>query len=173
MKLIKLLFCLLLPLLTLQACKTKSKVAQEISKEYKRDSIVIVKEKFVDRNLAINDSIFKVLGDIKTAKPECDSITKEYLENYLRNLETHKTSGDNSYGFKYDELKKMLVFYINLAETKNEKEVDSKLKVSEDNKDNFKTIVVEVIPKYIKVLAWFGVAFILFLLYRFSLIFRR
>lgn len=113
------------------------------------------------------------MGDIKTAKPECDSITKEYLENYLRNLETHKTSGDNSYGFKYDELKKMLVFYINLAETKNEKQLNSKIEVSEDNKEKISTITVKFIPKYIKVLAWFGVAFVLFLLYRFSLIFRR
>ncbi len=84
----------------------------------------------VDRNKAIVDSLMIYIGRIKTGRPECDSVCQETVNKLLSQLNTKKSSGDNSYGIFYDKYNQMLTMYANLAETVNQK---SELKENNDH----------------------------------------
>lgn len=137
------------------------------TKETYVDSVSI--KKIIDRNARITDSLFHKLGEVRTVKPECDSITKAYLENFLKTLNTKKKSGGNEYGFYYDEMQKMLVMYANLAETVNEQNESKTAKVETSSKTE--TIQVRYVPKWVAGLAFLGVFAIFFIVYRISRIF--
>jgi len=74
----------------------------------------------LNRSKAINDSLKMYIGNIRTARPECDSVCQEALERQLSNFNNQKISGDNSFGIYYDKYKKMLVAHANLKETVSE-----------------------------------------------------
>lgn len=111
---------------------------------------------------AITDSLFLKIQEIKSSKPECDSIINAEIKKLLQQIASKKQSGDNQLGFYYDELNNMLVAYGSISESINEK-----LKILESLKDKEKDkkvveIPVEYIPKWVKYLAWIGGIFISF-----------
>lgn len=163
-------FLLIILCLTFGSCKSKpigSVHNIESSKETTTDSV-----KTTEVNKAILDSLFIQIAKVKTAKPECDSITQATLDQILRQLNTRKKSGDNEAGIYYDELKKSIVAWQKIAETKNEKTaVNKTTKASITEKENIQ-VPVKYIPSWVKYLAYLGVAFILFLAWRFSRIWQ-
>lgn len=157
-------------LLSLAACSVKkSSVKETIEKEISK------KEEFqkVETNSAISDTIKKYLGEVKTSNPDCDQITKDYLERWLKDFNSSKSSGDNKYKFYYDELQKAMILIIDQGETINS------LKTTIESQDKTSTIVqsevkeVPYVPKWAQILAVIGVFAIIFVVYRFSLIFRK
>lgn len=122
---------------------------------HKRDSVV-------NREIskAISDSLFVAIGNIKTSKPECDSITNAKIQELLRQISSMKKSGNNELGFYYDEINKKLVAYGKVGQS-----IDEKIKILNDLLDKttdkeIKEIPVEYIPKWVQYLAWLGCAFI-------------
>lgn len=129
---------------------------------HKRDSVV-------NREIskAISDSLFVAIGNIKTSKPECDSITNAKIQELLRQISSMKKSGNNELGFYYDEINKKLVAYGKVGQS-----IDEKIKILNDLLDKttdkeIKEIPVKYIPKWVQVLAWIGgfsiLAFILWI----------
>jgi len=105
----------------LLGCKTKQQppiVIKETNTIENSDFARVKSE--LNRSKAINDSLKMYIGNIRTAKPECDSVCQEALERQLENFNNLKTSGDNSFGVYYDKYRKMLVAHANLKETVSE-----------------------------------------------------
>jgi hypothetical protein len=82
--------------------------------EHKSDSVSSTQV-----NKAILDSLIIQIAKVKTAKPECDSITQATLDQVLRQLNSRKKSGDNEAGIYFDELKNQLVIWQKINETLN------------------------------------------------------
>lgn len=121
--------------------------------------------KEIERNKAVADSLKILIGEIRTGIKDCDSVCQEALDHRMEQINTNKTSGNNSYGVYYDKYNKLLVAYTNLAETKSEK-----IYVRNDSivyRDRFLKkeipVVVKYTPWYYKYPAYFGWACILFI----------
>lgn len=119
-------------------------------------------------NEAILDSLFIQVAKVKTAKPECDSVTQATLDQILKQLNSRKKSGDNEAGIYYDELKNSIVAWQKVAQTQSEKTAVNKTATASSTEKEKVEIPVKYIPVWVKYLAYFGVAFILFLVWRFS-----
>lgn len=140
-----LLFCLLL--LTIFSCTTAKNVTTKNEVKTTKDSIV-----YLEKSKAITDSLIIELSEIKTSKNECDSIVNEELKKFLKLLNVQKTSGNNTVGFSYDDVKQLLIAYAKVGETTNKKE-----KIKETTTDTTTTEVpVKYTPKWIKTLAYIG-----------------
>lgn len=98
----------------------------------------------LNRSLAINDSLKTFIGNIKTAKPECDSVCQEALDRVLSNLNNKKQSGNNSFGVYYDKYQKAIIVTADLKETVSQL-TDS---ISKITSFNSKTIEVPVPAPY-------------------------
>jgi uncharacterized FlaG/YvyC family protein len=83
--------------------------------EHKTDSV-----KTTEINRAILDSLIVKVAKVKTAKPECDSITQATLDQVLRQLNSYKKSGNNEASVRYDEALKQIVVLLKQAETKSQ-----------------------------------------------------
>lgn len=119
-------------------------------------------------NKAILDSLFITVEKVKTEKPECDSITQANLDQILKQLNSHKKSGDNEAGIYYDQLKKMIVAWQKVGQTQNEQiKINSKASNTILEKGKIE-VPVKYIPTWIRYLSYLGIAFIVFLVWRFS-----
>lgn len=150
----------------LTGCKSSQPVATSNSENIKKEILENRTEKEVIKNQAIIDSLKILIGQIKTSRPECDSIANAEIKKLLSRLNNKKTSGNNSYGIYFDELKNELVSYAQIAETQNEKiiELENKLFAEINKKSESKP--VKYIPKEVRVLALFGSLTLLYILYR-------
>lgn len=116
-----LFYTVLILFFVLLGCKTKQQLPVVI-----RETTTIENSDFarvkseLNRSKAINDSLKMYIGNIRTAKPECDSVCQDALERQLENFNNLKTSGDNSFGIYYDKYRKILVAHANLKETVSE-----------------------------------------------------
>jgi hypothetical protein len=72
-----------------------------------------------ETNLAINDSLKLWIGKIKTARPECDSVTQIEIDRVLSQLSRYIQSGNNSYKLNYDLHKKVLSIIAKIGATTN------------------------------------------------------
>lgn len=72
-----------------------------------------------ETNRPINDSLAYWIGQIKTARPECDSITRAEIDRVLMQLSRYIQSGDNSYRMTYDMQKKILSVVAKIGATTN------------------------------------------------------
>lgn len=169
---LKVLFCILLCcalFISLHSCKAKpieSNHTIETVSDQKKDSV-----KVIVVNSAINDTLKIQVPEIRTSKPECDSVTKAELQYILSLLDSYKKSGDNESGIYYDKLKKQIVAWQKIAQTKNEKIIVKKEKVYIKGDKLIKYIPVKYIPVWVKILACLGVLFVLFLSWRIARIF--
>ncbi len=105
---------------------------------------------------AIQDSLFVAIGNIKTSKPECDSITNAKIQELLRQISSMKKSGNNELGFYYDEINKRLVAYGKISESIDEKIQLLNNLIDKTNDKEVKEIPVKYIPKWVQILAWLG-----------------
>lgn len=74
-------------------------------------------------NQAILDEMFIKISEIYSSKPECDSLINYYRAELARSIAISKTSGDNGYEIKFNELKKQLEFLIKVGKTENQNNV--------------------------------------------------
>jgi biopolymer transport protein ExbD len=133
---------------------------------HKKDSI-----KTTVINNAVNDTLKIQVPKIQTAKPECDSITKAEVERVLELLNTSKKSGDNETGIYYDNLKNQIIAWQKIAETKNETTATSKEYIYLKGDKSVEYVQVKYIPFWVKILAYLGGVFLVFLSWRIGRIF--
>ncbi|WP_268847886.1 hypothetical protein [Flavobacterium aestivum] len=129
--------------------------------EHHTDSV-----KSTEINKAIIDSLMIQIAKVKTAKPDCDSITQATVDQLLQQLNRRKKSGDNEAGIHYDDLKKELVIWQKMAETKNENVATNKVKIVTQIDKQFVKVPVRYIPLWVKILAFIGFGFLVFVGYR-------
>jgi hypothetical protein len=131
--------------------------------EHKTDSV-----KTTQVNAAILDSLVIKIAKVKTAKPECDSITQATLDQVLKQLNSRKKSGDNEAGIYYDELKGQIIAWQKIAETYNEKLATNKEKIYIKGDKQIVKIPVKYIPWWVKCLAYLGAATLVYVVWRIS-----
>ncbi|MBA0884917.1 hypothetical protein [Flavobacterium undicola] len=129
--------------------------------EHRTDSI-----KETQVNKAILDSLVIQIAKVKTAKPECDSITQATLNQVLKQLNSRKKSGDNEAGIYYDELKNQIITWQKLAETYSEKTAKNKENTIIKVEKQIVKIPVKYVPWWVEYLAYLGAATLLFVAYR-------
>ncbi|PWA09511.1 hypothetical protein [Flavobacterium laiguense] len=124
--------------------------------------------KHTEISKAIQDSLIIQVAKVKTAKPECDSITQATLDQVLKQLNSRKKSGDNEAGIYYDELKGQIIAWQKIAETYKEKLATNKEKIYIKGDKEIIKIPVKYIPWWVKYLAYLGTATLLYGAYRIS-----
>lgn len=139
---------------------TKTK---EIVSYTRKDSV-----KITVINGAINDTLKLNIATVKTVKPECDSVAQLELERTLKLLNSYKSSGENKQGVYYDALKKQLVMWQKLAQTKNENTATSYKYIYIKADKEIKKIPVKYIPWWVKSLAFIGLLTLIYITYRIS-----
>lgn len=154
---------------TLFCCSSKKTIPTRTIEriiEHKTDSV-----KTTEINRAILDSLIVKVAKVKTAKPECDSITQATLDQVLRQLNSYKKSGNNQASVRYDEALKQIVVLLKQAETKSQiTSVNSQEKEKEKEVEPL-VIREKYIPKWVKILAFIGGLAIVFLGWRIGRIF--
>lgn len=134
--------------------------------EHRTDSV-----KTSEINRAILDSLIVKVAKVKTAKPECDSITQATLDQVLRQLNSYKKSGNNEASVRYDEALKQIVVLLKQAETKSQIIATNKLKKEKEKEVEPIVIREKYIPKWVKIMAFIGGLAIVFLGWRIGRIF--
>lgn len=150
----------------LTGCKSSQPVAFSQNETLKKEASSKIINKETIRNQTLIDSLKILIGQVKTAKPECDSIAQEQIQHLLSRINTRKTSGDNSFGAYYDKLKNELVIHANIAATQNEKITALESKLISETQKSKETKPVKYIPKQVKIFAFFGFLAIFYLLYK-------
>lgn len=163
--------------LILVSCKVKQKPLVEKSETVINNSESSQVNTMLERSKAINDSLFLLIGQLKTAKPECDSVCNEALQRQLESFNSKKKSGGNEFGAYYHKYKKMLVLYAALEETISQRKDSVRTVIKEKTVYQEKPVLVPAVwSRWEKFFYWTGLVFwpliILFLGYRFSKIFR-
>ncbi len=121
---------------------------------------------------AILDSLVIQLAKVKTAKPDCDSITQATLNQVLSQLNSRKKSGDNEAGIKYDEKLKQIIAWLKTAESKTEKVyINRYFNITKKEKQIVK-VPVKYTPWWVKSLAFIGFLTLLWIGWRISSIWR-
>jgi exopolysaccharide biosynthesis protein len=131
--------------------------------EHKTDSV-----RSTQVNAAILDSLITKIAKVKTAKPECDSITQAALDQVLKQLNSRKKSGNNEAGIYYDELKSQIIAWQKIAETYSEKLATNKEKIYIKGDKQIVNVPVKYIPWWVEYLAYLGAATLLYVAYRIS-----
>lgn len=129
--------------------------------EHKTDSV-----KTTQVNAAIIDSLIVQIAKVKTAKPECDSITQATLDQVLKQLNTSKKSGYNEAKIYYDELLRKLVIILKQGETKTENTATKKTDTATSKDKEIVKVPVKYIPWWVKCLAYWGAACLLYVAWR-------
>ncbi|WP_394760071.1 hypothetical protein [Flavobacterium sp.] len=145
-------------------CKAKPIISTNTKETEK--TIEIIKEKTTDNNLAVIDSLKILIHNVKTSKPECDSITNAKIDELLLQINSKKTSGDNSFGVYYDKLRKELIAYTKLGATTTEVTSNHNYKTEVLKEVSVKEIPVRYVPKWIQILAYIGAGAIAFGVFR-------
>jgi hypothetical protein len=117
-------------------------------------------------NKAILDSLMIQIAKVKTVKPECDSITQATVDQLLKQLNSRKKSGDNEAGIHYNDLKKELVIWQKIAQTQSENVATNKEKTDTKVDKQFVKVPIKYTPLWIKILAFIGFGFLVYVGYR-------
>ena len=169
---LRVLVVLLISLLfafTLLGCSSKKTIPTRTIErivEHKTDSV-----KTTEISQAILDSLIVKVAKVKTAKPECDSITQATLDQVLRQLNSYKKSGSNEASVRYDEALGQIVVLLKQAQTKSQ--IIATNKLEKEKEKEVKPIIIKekYIPQWVKILAFIGGLAILFLGWRIGRIF--
>ena len=109
----------IIPLILFVSCSSAKKITAEntirLSDVQKKDSI-----KSIVIHQAIDDKLITPITQSHTGNAVFDSLVNTKVDEILSKLNTSKHSGDNGYKLIYDQLKKQLEFYAQIAQTKNE-----------------------------------------------------
>lgn len=166
MKVLFFIFVAFLLALVLHGCASKPTESSHTIERIIERRTDTVKESQV--NKAILDSLIIQLAKVKTAKPECDSITQATLNQVLKQINSRKKSGDNEAGIYYDEMKNQIIAWQKIAETYKEKLVTNKEKIYIKGDKEIVKIPLKYTPFWAKILAWIGLFSLLFWAYRIS-----
>lgn len=158
--------------LFLVSCKSKQPLETKTeTKEVNYDSIN--KLQIITVNKEIIDSLKIVIGRIYTDKKECDSVCQIAVDRLLSQLNTKKTSGDNSFGAFYDKKDKSLNFNARVGATKNDSISFTKIIYRTKTVYSHKDIPVNrSIPKWQLILMIIGSGTIGFFILKLILFFR-
>lgn len=110
---------LLFSSLFLVSCKAKQPL-QETKETATVNHDSIFQSRVITRNKAIIDSLKIVIGKVKTAKPECDSVCQIAIDRLLSQLNSKKTSGSNSVETNYNPKDNSLNINTKVGETKSD-----------------------------------------------------
>lgn len=154
--------------------KSISENKEEITKETNNTFVATNDKTTISQ--AVEDSILKKIPFIKTGVKDCDSICNEKVDDLLEQLDFYKKSGDNLQQMYYNREKRLLTINTKLQETVSQLKDSVKVEEKKFKKTITKTITItkreRYIPFLVKVLAGLGVAFLIFIGWRFSKIFR-
>lgn len=158
-------------------CKAKQPPLVEKTEIITTDDKTLSVNTELEKSRAINDSLFSIIGRLRTAKPECDSVCNEALQRQLESFNNRKVSGGNEFGVYYDRYRKMLVAYAKLEETVSKRKDSIRTEYRTITEYKEKPVLVPAVwTKWDRFFYWTGLVFwpvlILFLGYRFSRIFR-
>ena len=131
----------------------------------------ITTDKVTNNNLEIKDSLKILIQNVRSAVPECDSITNAKIDELLAQINLRKTSGGNSFGIYYDKLRKELIAYTKLGATKTEVTSNHNYKTEILKEVSVKEIPVRYVPKWIQILAYIGAGAIAYGVFRIVKIF--
>jgi hypothetical protein len=163
----------LLIMLLAIGCKSKRPTIEQDTNVKDSSRYEVVTDHKKEINKAVADSIAKLLPLIQTGVKDCDSICNEKCNELLEQANFYKQSGDNNYKLLFDKHKRLLSFTANLEETMSE--VQTKTEIKERHFVRTIKITkkepVKYIPFWVKVLAWLGGIFCIFLAWRFGRIF--
>jgi len=137
-----LLLILLVASAVLVSCKTKQPLQNTTIESTEKVTDTNTLEK-IRVNQAILDALYLKIAKIYSSKPECDSLINFYRNELAKSIAVSKTSGDNGYEIKFNEVKQQLEFLIKVGQTEN-KEI---IKHTHTNNTYFKEIKVEVAVK--------------------------
>lgn len=168
-KIILLWLCLAFLVLS---CKSQKPITYTQSKETNIATEVRTESERI-KSLAILDSLKIAIEKVSTTRPECDSLTNAKIDELLAKINTQKSSGNNSYGFYFDKLKRELVAYATIGATQSEnksQQVNTQKTIVE--KETVK-IPVKFIPKWLQYLAWIGGILIVYNIYKIILWVQR
>lgn len=164
-KLLTILFAISTGVLLI-GCRSSQPIVTSQQEQIKKEVLTVTSTKELKKTEAIIDSLKILIGEIKTAKPECDSITQAKISELLSRLNNHKSSGNNSFGSYYDKLKNELVIYANIAATQNERISDLQSKLISESQKSKEIKPIKYIPKEVKILAFLGLLLLLYLLFK-------
>lgn len=122
-------------------------------------------------NKAIIDSLIIQIAKVKTAKPECDSITQATIDQLLKQLNSRKKSGDNEVGIYYDDLKKAIITWNKIAQTQSVNTAVNNQNITANTEKEIVKVPVKYIPLWVKILAWIGFGFLVYAVWRIARIF--
>lgn len=105
--------------LFLTGCKAKQPL-QETKETTTVNHDSIFQSRVITRNKAITDSLKIVIGKIYTDKKECDSVCQIAINRLLSQLNSKKSSGDNSVDINYDPKDNSLNVNTKVGETKSD-----------------------------------------------------
>ncbi len=119
---------------------TKQTQTSEIKKDSTSNTVT---------NGAINDRIIINVPESK------DPASEKLINAILKQLNTSKSSGSNSYRSVYDEELRQLIFDFKIAQTKNQ---DTSTNSEENTKKTFEQQTDAYFSKKIKIIPWWGYA---------------
>ena len=104
------LLSLLLSLLAV-ACKSvkETQQSQEVTQRTRIDSI------FVEKQVPLRDTVYINIPEIRTIKPECDSLCNEEIRKIMQQISVNRQQGEDSQGVYYNRYKGQLVVYQNIG----------------------------------------------------------
>lgn len=156
------LWVLLMFSIILSSCGSKKPISEvEQTNSVAKSSNNVHFTNTLDRSLAIKDDFrftFPTITTGATKVKDCDSLCNQRVKDALANINTSKSSGNNSYKLYYDKYTNQLVLNTSLGETiKQQKDSIATLNESlKESQSKVTEIPVKYIPTWIKYLAGFG-----------------
>lgn len=123
-------------------CKSKKPLVEKSTTIIDNSELSKVKDE-LRISKAINDSLNLYLGNIRTSKPECDSVCQEAVDRHMAGINSRKKSGGNEAGFYYNKYRKILTAYSKLEETVSQKRDSIHIKYEFLKLDILKPVLVE------------------------------
>lgn len=112
-------FSVLIILLAASSCKSNQAVLKNetVATTVKKDCTAVFQN--IEKTNAISDQLNLFVPDFKTGSKcaDCDSLCNARKAEWLKSVNSQKTSGKNELGFKYDALNNLLVAYGKLDES--------------------------------------------------------
>ena len=153
-------FSFLFILLWMTSCRAKKPAVESVkTSDFQKEQITTI-----TTNQPIQDKIFIPVPTVRTHDAQCDSICQLEVIRALKNIQTSKQSGNNDYGFYFDNYKNRLIGYVNVGST-TDKSFSSNISDHKTN-DTTTTIYESYVPLWVKILAYFGVFAILYFLFK-------
>lgn len=151
------LLSLLLSLLAV-ACKSvkETQQSQEVTQRTRIDSI------FVEKQVPLRDTVYINIPEIRTIKPECDSLCNEEVRKIMQQISVNRQQGEDSQGVYYNRYKGQLVVYQNIGARQSTYQGQFSGYSHTKAVEQTKIVKQYYVPKLVKILAFIGGGTLLF-----------